>query len=489
MKLRIFSICLCLVFCLSFLNTSASNAKFTDITVDYDRATGTVSISGKAPFAENMSEAVRLVVLKPETDVKKLTSGEETFLTCGVHVDEVMLDEDAFSFENFVIPTSYAPGKYIVRIAKEDVAYDGAIPVGTVEQATALLNNASHEEIQSYIEMYNDVYGLDTDDKSIYGHFDSKGTKYVLSKLADKTYSGLDEFKDKFDMYTDIYKVKTGPWGTLEDIIISDATLLGLELNKYNLLSESEQDKVFKELVGNLYESDTEFKEAFDNAVKQAKKSTETSGGSTGGSGSGGSGSGNTVSWSGNPSASETAKPAAPFGDLTAHLWAEDSIIKLYNKGIINGKAEGVFAPEDCLTRAEAVKLLVLAFGGVDSNAECDFGDVDRASWMYPYIATAFEKGIIKGYENGNAGADDNITREDFCVMILRAANNEGVILATPSNEIVFSDSEDISLYAKEAVKTLQMAGVVNGMGENSFLPRAYTTRAQAAKIVSGLID
>jgi len=223
--------------------------------------------------------------------------------------------------------------------------------------------------------------------------------------------------------------------------------------------------------------------------VKQAKKSTETSGGSTGGSGSGGSGSGNTVSWSGNPSASETAKPAAPFGDLTAHLWAEDSIIKLYNKGIINGKAEGVFAPEDCLTRAEAVKLLVLAFGGVASNAECDFGDVGRASWMYPYIATAFEKGIIKGYENGNAGADDNITREDFCVMILRAANNEGVILEASSNEIVFSDSEDISLYAKEAVKTLQMAGVVNGMGENSFLPRAYTTRAQAAKIVSGLID
>ena len=489
MKLRIFSICLCLVFCLSFLNISASDAKFTDITVDYDRTTGAVSISGKAPFAENMSEAVRLLVLKPETDIKKLISGEETFMTCGVHVDEVMLDEDAFSFADFVIPTSYNPGKYIVRIATEDVVYNGSIPVGTVEQATALLNDASGAEIQSYIEMYNDVYGLDTDEKSIYGQFDSKGAEYVLSKLANKTYSDLDGFKDEFDMYTDIYKVKTGPWGTLEDIIIPDATLLGLNLSKYNLLSEGEQDKVFKELVGNLYESDTEFKEAFDSAVKQAAKKAETSGGSAGGSGSGGSGSGNSVSWSGNPSASETVKPAAPFGDLTAHLWAEESIIKLYNKGIINGKAKGVFAPEDCLTRAEAVKILVLAFGGVDSNAECDFGDVDKASWMYPYIATAFEKGIIKGYENGNAGADDNITREDFCVMILRAADNGGIILKTSSNEIVFSDSEDISLYAKEAVKTLQMAGVINGMGENRFLPRAHTTRAQAAKIVSGLIN
>ena len=108
---------------------------------------------------------------------------------------------------------------------------------------------------------------------------------------------------------------------------------------------------------------------------------------------------------------------------------------------------------------------------------------------MYPYIATAFEKGIIKGYENGNAGADDNITREDFCVMILRAANNGGIILETSLNEIVFSDNEDISLYAKESVKTLQMAGVINGMGENRFLPQAHTTRAQAAKIVSGLIN
>ncbi len=483
MKLRIFSICLCLVFCLSFLNTSASNTEFTDISVDYDRTTGAVSISGKAPFAENLSEPVRLVVLKPETDIEKLISGEETFMTCGVHVDEVMLEETTFSFGDFVIPTSYDAGKYIVRITTDNVVYSGSIPVATVEQATALLNDASGAEIQDYIEMYNDVYGLDIGDKSIYGQFDSKGTEYVLSKLANKTYSDLDGFKDEFEMYTDIYKVKKGPWGTLEDVIIPDATLLGLNLNKYDLLSESEQDKVFKELVGNLYESDTEFKEAFDSAVKEAAKRTEPSGGSTGGRGSG-----NTVSWSGNPSASEPAKPEAPFVDLTNHLWAEDSIINLYNKGIINGKADRVFAPEDCLTRAEAVKILVLAFGGVDSNAECDFGDVDKSSWMYPYIATAFEKGIIKGYENGNAGADDNITREDFCVMILRAADNGGIVLKTSSDEIVFSDSEDISSYAKEAVKTLQMAGVINGMGEKKFLPQAYTTRAQAAKIVSGLI-
>ena len=152
MKLRIFSICLCLVFCFSFVNTSASSTEFTDISVDYDRTTGAVSISGKAPFAENLSEPVRLVVLKPETDIEKLISGEETFMTCGVHVDEVMLDGDAFSFAEFVIPTSYNPGRYIVRIATEDVVYSGSIPVGTAEQATALLNGASSEKIQECIE-------------------------------------------------------------------------------------------------------------------------------------------------------------------------------------------------------------------------------------------------------------------------------------------------------------------------------------------------
>ena len=50
--------------------------EFSDMEIDYNRSTGVVSISGKADFSENIAEPVRLMVLKPQTDVKLLSNAE-----------------------------------------------------------------------------------------------------------------------------------------------------------------------------------------------------------------------------------------------------------------------------------------------------------------------------------------------------------------------------------------------------------------------------
>ncbi|MBQ6937946.1 MAG: S-layer homology domain-containing protein, partial [Clostridia bacterium] len=56
------------------------------------------------------------------------------------------------------------------------------------------------------------------------------------------------------------------------------------------------------------------------------------------------------------------------FNDLESVSWAEDSIRELYNLGIISGRSEGVFAPNDYVTREEAAKMLIL-MAGIDTTA------------------------------------------------------------------------------------------------------------------------
>lgn len=55
--------------------------------------------------------------------------------------------------------------------------------------------------------------------------------------------------------------------------------------------------------------------------------------------------------------------------------------------------------------------------------------------------------------------------------------------------EVEFTDTEEVSEYALLAVKSMYRAGIVSGMGDGSFNPKGYATRAQAAKIIYGILE
>lgn len=84
-------------------------------------------------------------------------------------------------------------------------------------------------------------------------------------------------------------------------------------------------------------------------------------------------------------------------------------------------------------------------------------------------------------------GVGKNITRQDMCVMIYRAATASGMEIKA-SDYAEFADDASISDYAKEAVYSLRECGAVNGITETEFAPNENATRAQAAKIIYYLI-
>ncbi len=229
--------------------------------------------------------------------------------------------------------------------------------------------------------------------------------------------------------------------------------------------------------------------------------------GSTGGSGGGSSSNSNTtVSSTGNRASNVSYKGTlAPttslqkgdittasvvsFSDLGDAAWAKEAVTFLANKAIINGKTASSFAPNDDITRAEFAKIVVKAFGLEDTSASVSsFSDVSASDWYYTAVASAYNKGIIKGYENGTFGVNDKITRQDMAVIIYRAAQVAGKTIEATKAEVAFADSADIATYAAEAVATLQKGGVINGMTATTFAPTATATRAQAAQMIYGLV-
>ena len=52
-----------------------------------------------------------------------------------------------------------------------------------------------------------------------------------------------------------------------------------------------------------------------------------------------------------------------------------------------------------------------------------------------------------------------------------------------------YSDKEDISEYAKEAIGILFAKGIMIGNSEREFNPKGYATRAEVAKVLSVLYD
>jgi len=235
--------------------------------------------------------------------------------------------------------------------------------------------------------------------------------------------------------------------------------------------------------------------EELKNVLDSVSKSTGSlgslpGGGSSGGSSSGGSGSNSFPSGgitSGMPSATvNTNVTDGKFSDLNSVKWAEDAINEMAKADIVSGDGTGKFRPNDTMKREEFVKMLILALGKYDPNAECEFSDATKDAWYYRYIASAYNAGIIYGVSDTEFGVGNELTRQDMAVICHRAAELSGELEPIRDGKD-FADAEDISSYAAESVQKLYKSGNINGVDADNFSPLTNATRAQGALIIYNL--
>ena len=123
------------------------------------------------------------------------------------------------------------------------------------------------------------------------------------------------------------------------------------------------------------------------------------------------------------------------FSDITNH-WAKNYITTLQQKDIVSGKNKDTFAPNDYLTRAELTKIALYAFDfdTITINYS-SFADVDINDWYAPFVETAKNEGIITGYVDG-FHPNQNITRAEAIKILLTTAGFEILEAATDFDDV-----------------------------------------------------
>ena len=152
-----------------------------------------------------------------------------------------------------------------------------------------------------------------------------------------------------------------------------------------------------------------------------------------------------------------------PFKDVKVSSWFGKYVIDLYNDGVINGTSATTYAPNDTLTWAAALKLLLVSHGDLKA------ADATGADWSKNAIAKAAELGLVAADLDGAKA----ISRLEFCQVAAKLNK-----LAESKTESKFTDCTD------GYVMALVDAKVINGMTETTFEPAASLTRAQIAKIL-----
>ena len=170
------------------------------------------------------------------------------------------------------------------------------------------------------------------------------------------------------------------------------------------------------------------------------------------------------------------------FADVSETDWFCEDVRWAVENGIFQGVGNGLFAPEQALTRGQLVTVLYRMVGSPEPKAEANFRDVAADSYYAKAVAWANENGIVLGMGDGTFDPDSAVTREQMVTIFFRYAKFCGVKTEAGMLD-AFRDAASVSDYAREAMGWAVKAGLVKGDGQD-LMPKATASRAQAAAIL-----
>lgn len=351
---------------------------------------------------------------------------------------------------------------------------DGVLDYTTVESMTLVNESGKYD-------------ALDLEDTDAYDDYinmlSADGRANVNAALIDpaEDYATVDDIAEAFTKliaYYGIVNNNEAGYGHVDHYFETYAEVYeeaGFDLDDLN---DKTKNKVYKELLKKDTNDLDDLKDEFNDLVPWKSGSSDDDGGSS------------STGFSPAPVTPSTGTnyitPTSFFLDIDTVPWAEEAIIALADKGIINGKGNNNFAPNDYVTRAEYLKMLMGALELVDGSTHIPFGDIADDHWAREFIAAAVNGGIANGMTDTEFAPNGMVTREQSATFAARAMEKKGVVLEADTN--TFADDAAVSDWAKTAVNSLKKAGILSGSGDNMVNPKNNLTRAEAAKIIYGIM-
>lgn len=334
---------------------------------------------------------------------------------------------------------------------------------------------------------YAENLGLTESVVKIFKDFGNTETADVLNKLSGKNISGIDGLSAMSNEAVILSAIKYADgYSRAKSIITDNNNLIKAGLTNAN-------DNTFKAVANVNFNNFEELKK------KISENKRVSSDNSSGGTGGGGRSSNINSGMSANsvpnvetPANDDNTLNLTEFYDVPNDAWYKSELTELVQRGIINGKGNGIFAPNENITRAEAAKMIVSAMkitSEINPNTKIIFDDVKSGDWFFKWVMTAAENGIVNGTGDGMFLPNDFVLRSDMAVIIYNAYRHIKGVEPTSRTEYVFADKNEIPEYASDAVDYLVQKHIINGYSDGTFRPNDSLKRCEGAKLIYGFIE
>ena len=171
------------------------------------------------------------------------------------------------------------------------------------------------------------------------------------------------------------------------------------------------------------------------------------------------------------------------FTDIKDTEWYFGAVAYANYYGLMKGYGEGIFAPNDSMSRAMFVTVLWNMENNPKVSGAAKFSDISEGDWYYDAIAWAVKNKIIKGLADGSFAPNEPITRQQMAASLFNYSEYKDYSIPANRDLVIFKDADKIDDWAAVAVSELSKAGIINGMGDGEFAPLQTATRAQVSQI------
>ena len=177
-----------------------------------------------------------------------------------------------------------------------------------------------------------------------------------------------------------------------------------------------------------------------------------------------------------------------PFKDVDASYWGYSAIKYMYDRKYVSGTSTAIFSPEMKITRGMVVTILHNMEGKPYISGTSKFPDVQNSKeYYYNAVKWASANNIVSGYSSGKNkgkfGPDDLITREQLAVILWKYSKYKGTYKNVTADYSKFSDSKNISDFAKKGMNWAVGAGVITG-SQGKLLAQGSASRAEAVSMI-----
>jgi tripeptidyl-peptidase-2 len=184
------------------------------------------------------------------------------------------------------------------------------------------------------------------------------------------------------------------------------------------------------------------------------------------------------------------ALPAYAYNDVPQYDASFQAIEVLTARNIVSGYGKNMFKPDNTITRAEFVTLLIKGLnmdGSANSLKKSPqlFRDVQANHWAKANIQLIWELGVAGGYTDNSFQPDALISRAEMVSMVVRALKLDE-LGGVRYNK--FLDDALLPNWAKENIYLAESWGISSRINQPKFSWQEKVTRKEAAEIIAKMM-